>query len=79
MRGARGTHQKAATAHVLFAHVAIKSIANDDAAMAAALAPAHLASKPFTPLPLLGVPGWWPGNTNFCFYDDSDVFGRRGA
>lgn len=30
--------------------------------------------KPFNPLPVLGVPGWWPENENFCFYDDSDVF-----
>lgn len=33
-----------------------------------------LASKPFTPLPVLGVPGWWAANENFSFYDDSLVF-----
>lgn len=70
---------KAATAHVLLAQGAIKSIANEDAAIAAQLDPAHLAGKPFTPLPLLGVPGWCLENANFCFYDDSDVFRRRGA
>lgn len=34
----------------------------------------RLAAKPFTPLPVLGVPGWWPANQNFSFYDDSLVF-----
>lgn len=39
---------------------------------------AALAAKPFAPLPVLGVPGWWPENTNFSFYDDSLVFrGQR--
>lgn len=33
-----------------------------------------LATKPFTPLPVLGLPGWWPENENFSFYDDSLVF-----
>lgn len=33
-----------------------------------------LASKPFTPLPVLGVPGWTPESENFSFYDDSVVF-----
>ncbi len=32
------------------------------------------AAKPFNPLPVLGVPGWWSENENFCFYDDSLVF-----
>lgn len=26
------------------------------------------------PLPVLGVPGWWPPNENEGFYDDTDVF-----
>jgi len=38
---------------------------------------AWLAGKPFTPLPVLGVPGWWAGNENFSFYDDSLVFRPR--
>lgn len=33
-----------------------------------------LATKPFSPLPVLGVPGWWAPNENFSFYDDSLVF-----
>ena len=37
------------------------------------------AAKPFCPLPVLGVPGWWPGNETSTFYDDEAVFrpGRR--
>lgn len=40
----------------------------------------RLAAKPFTPLPLMGVPLWCPQNQDFSFYDDSLVFrvpGRR--
>src|SRR2546427_7152514 len=29
-----------------------------------------LACKPFAPLPVLGVPGWWRENENFSFYDE---------
>ena len=32
------------------------------------------AAKPFCPLPVLGVPGWWPGNDDPAFYDDETVF-----
>ena len=35
---------------------------------------AQLASKPFTPLPLAGIPGWCAGNADFSFYDDLRVF-----
>lgn len=35
-----------------------------------------LARKPFLPLPVLGVPGWWPGNLEQGFYDDATVFRR---
>jgi len=38
------------------------------------LTPAALAAKPFLPLPVLGVPGWWPANEAADFYDDPDVF-----
>jgi hypothetical protein len=38
------------------------------------LQPDRLACKPFTPLPVLGVPGWCHENENFSFYDDSLVF-----
>jgi hypothetical protein len=33
-----------------------------------------LASKPYTPLPVLGIPGWCPDNQDPAFYADADVF-----
>jgi hypothetical protein len=36
-----------------------------------------LACKPFSPLPILGVPGWWAANEDAAFYQDSDVFRPR--
>ena len=39
-----------------------------------ALDAAGWAAKPFAPLPVLGVPGWWPGNDLPDFYDDKTVF-----
>lgn len=33
-----------------------------------------LVPKPFLPLPVLGVPGWWPGNEVPGFYDEAEVF-----
>jgi hypothetical protein len=32
------------------------------------------AAKPFLPLPVLGMPGWWPANEDPAFYADSKVF-----
>jgi hypothetical protein len=60
--------RKAITAHVW--------LVNDmtDEAIASSLDPARLAAKDFLPLPVLGVPGWWPLNENPAFYDDADVF-----
>ncbi len=74
--------RKDLTAHVCTAQGAMKLIANADeaaldAALAGALDDAVLAAKPFTPLPVLGVPGWWAANENFSFYDDSQVFRPR--
>jgi hypothetical protein len=66
--------RKPLTAHVYRAQAAIKAGASVDAWLAADLGAEHLARKPFAPLPVLGVPGWWPGNENFSFYDDSFVF-----
>ncbi len=36
-----------------------------------------LAVKPFSPLPLLGVPGWWSANEDPLFYADAQVFRPR--
>ena len=40
----------------------------------ASTTPATPALKPFLPLPVLGVPGWWPANELPAFYDDRAVF-----
>ena len=45
-----------------------------DAWLAQDLQPAKLASKPFSPLPILGVPGWWAANADASFYEDRTVF-----
>ena len=66
--------RKPLTAHVLLVPDAPESVADVDAWLAGALQPGRLEAKPFTPLPVLGVPGWWAENENFSFYDDSSVF-----
>jgi Protein of unknown function (DUF3025) len=53
--------RKGLTAHVLLADPL-------------ALTPAQWAHKPFLPLPVLGVPGWWPANEDPAFYEDKQVF-----
>ena len=69
--------RKQVTAHVYLAQPAIKSIAELDFWIAGDLSAEKLAGKPFTPLPVLGVPGWWPENEDFSFYDDAAVFRPR--
>ncbi len=43
------------------------------------LTPARLAGKPYHPLPVLGVPGWWPANEAASWYDDATVFRPHGS
>ena len=69
--------RKSITAHVYHAQTAIEKIVNADHWLSCDMTPECLSAKPFHPLPVLGVPGWWPENENFSFYDDSLVF--RGA
>ena len=45
-----------------------------DAWLAQDLTPEKLAQKPFSPLPVLGVPGWWAANEETGFYADTGVF-----
>ncbi len=66
--------RKQHVAHVLLAQAAIDSIASTDAWLARELTPQWLGTKPFTPLPVLGVPGWCAENENPVFYDDKQVF-----
>ena len=42
--------------------------------LAARLTPEWLATKPYTPMPVLGVPGWWAANEEPDFYADAQVF-----
>ena len=65
--------RKALTAHVLRAPRGL-SIAIDDEALAQAIDAEHLAAKPFVPLPVLGIPGWWAANEQAGFYEDAAVF-----
>lgn len=58
--------RKGLTAHVLLADPL-------------ALSEADWAGKPFCPLPVLGIPGWWPANENPAFYADAQVFRPRRA
>ncbi len=45
-----------------------------DAWLAQDLQAPRLAAKPFAPLPVLGVPGWWLPNEAPVFYADAQVF-----
>lgn len=69
--------RKELTAHVWRADAPLEPTL--DGWLAAQLAADRPAGgKPFTPLPVLGIPGWWPENQNFSFYDDSLVFRPAG-
>ncbi len=73
--------RKAITAHtrVIFAGDDVLALAPDtqrawlDAHVAEELAREGLSKAGFTPLPVLGVPGWWPGQDR-DFYLDTTVF-----
>jgi len=66
--------RKNLTAHVWAQPCPGGAVADVDEWLAGQLTAGRLAAKPFLPLPVLGVPGWWPGNEEFSFYDDPLVF-----
>ena len=66
--------RKPITAHVYRAPAPCGSEDALDRWAAGDLSAAKLAGKPFLPLPVLGVPGWWAENEDFSFYDDAQVF-----
>ena len=66
--------RKPITAHVYRAPAPDGNLDALDHWAAGDLSAAKLAGKPFVPLPVLGVPGWWPENEDFSFYDDAQVF-----
>jgi len=76
------TPYKSITAHVYVGRVPA-GLGEDWAAwddwLATCLRPDELARKPFTPLPVLGVPGWWPANEASGFYADVTVFRPPGV
>lgn len=70
------TPYKSITGHVY--RVSSEVPAHDDAARDAWLAQDlqadKLATKPYEPLPVLGVPHWWADNAVPAFYQDTQVF-----
>jgi len=64
---------KSITAHLWRVPQAVQA-GDLDAWLAQDLTPDKLAQKPFSPLPVLGVPGWWAANDEAGFYDDTGVF-----
>ena len=73
------TPRKPITAHVLRVLCAGQTLLEMDCWLAGQLSPAWLARKPFAHLPVLGVPGWWPGNADADFYADRAVFRAASA
>jgi hypothetical protein len=70
------TPYKSITGHVYRVYSEINSYneAELDAWLVHDLQPAKLATKPYEPLPILGVPGWWEANADRVFYEDTNVF-----
>lgn len=71
--------RKDLTAHVWCAPCPLPGAEQADRWLEAQCEPGRLAAKPFTPLPMMGIPGWDPANQNFSFYGDSLVFRPRRA
>ena len=66
---------KGITAHVLcIPKHALSTDEQVDAWLCQQLTAERLKTKPFLPLPLSGIPGWWPGNQAPDFYEDKKVF-----
>ena len=66
---------KGITAHVLC--LPMPSLVTDeevDTWLCHQLTVEWLTTKPFVPLPLSGIPGWWAGNQVPDFYEDKKVF-----
>lgn len=68
------TPYKSITVHVWRVSQPWGSMAALDTWLARDFTAARLADKPFVPLPVLGVPGWWNANEAPEFYADPTVF-----
>jgi hypothetical protein len=66
--------RKDITAHVWRFQCPAASVAAVDRWLAGQFTAGLLAAKPFTPLPVMGIPGWTPENETLSFYDDPLVF-----
>lgn len=66
--------RKAITAHVYRVPETLRGVAELDDWLSAHVRAEDLANKPFAHLPVLGVPDWWPANTEPGFYADTSVF-----
>lgn len=66
--------RKPITAHVWCVPAESGASCDQTDALIAQLEPARLAQRQWSPLPVLGVPGWWPANEVPGFYDDASVF-----
>jgi hypothetical protein len=62
------------TAHVWRVQCPLHDMAAADDWLAMQLDERQLMAKPFTPLQVLGVPGWWPANESPAFYSDTGIF-----
>jgi hypothetical protein len=70
------TPYKSITGHVyrVDSHINPHDEAALDAWLVQDLQPAKLATKPYEPLPVLGVPGWCAENAERGYYEDTKVF-----
>ena len=66
--------RKTMTAHVFCPQVPVTASKDVDKQIAEQLDAAHLATKPYAPLPVMGVPSWCVANEESAFYDDTAVF-----
>jgi hypothetical protein len=67
--------RKPIVAHVLDMPIAFESRpAGRDAWIAESLTADILSCKPFLPMPVLGIPGWFADNEHPSFYEDASVF-----
>lgn len=73
---------------ILFGHALLEKLVQPRKAITAhvwlgqaepASNPPDPSGAPFAPLPVLGVPGWWPGNEALSFYADTAVFRPAGS
>jgi Protein of unknown function (DUF3025) len=66
--------RKPMTAHVFCPPTPLDTALCLDVQLAAQLNSTHLATKPYAPLPVMGVPKWCAQNEEISFYDDAQVF-----